>query len=333
MPLDIGSFIVIGIFQLGAVLFGLPSWSAWRGRDLSWVPLRRRGWGRAFSWFAAGAVPQGIAILLTLMLFDLPDTTLVMRAGLAATLLAVVTLVVFATLWAPRWALPAWITERLDAGDPVVSKYPPVELRHLMTCRQNIPTSWWKPSEDQLTLPTTLRISRGRWLWGAVLAGGGAASIVLLMLADSDTSPADTPREYVSELMAPYAMPFLAVIGLYFLWGRLRPEDLTLTDDGLRTGNWTLSWDQVLAVAPARTTVQIAVTDDGLEQVKEATRWYAGNPLGVQRRFTQHPVITLQSSLRNRVQSTILLQHLLRLKTGRLSHPEQPEDLDDFIVE
>lgn len=333
MTFDIGDLLLFSLYQGAAVIIAFPAWNRWRGKHQEWLLTRGRGWSGAFFRMIPAVVLQMLSVRLLFSLAGDPHPVTTTRILLSATLLAVVTLVVFATLWAPRWALPAWITERLDAGDPVVSKYPPVELRHLMTCRQNIPTSWWKPSEDQLTLPTTLHISRGRWLWGAVLAGGGAASIVLLMLTDSDTSPADTPREYVSELMAPYAMPLLALIGLYFLWGRLRPEDLTVTDDGLRTRNWTLGWDQVLAVAPTRTTVQIAVTDDGLEHVKETTRWYAGNPLGVQRRFTQHPVITLQSSLRNRVQSTILLQHLLRLKTGRLSHPEQPEDLDDFIIE
>lgn len=263
--------------------------------------------------------------------------------------------------WWPRFMLPGWVRERLRAGDPVKTAHPVPEVQHLMTKPQNtrLLSSWSgetgqpepgysagqgsaasmlsQPRDDSSTggrepsgdrvgvpvLPVVLRVGTAGWWFGGVV---GVFSAVVLCAAVLGV-PASL-FEGASGLMPLYRLlavvgaPLAAVAGVYLLRGAVRPDHVTVSQDGVSTRSWALQWSEIEDVAikgdPAsnKGRVQLVVSDSAFAREGENNRWFSGRPLGMGGLVGKEPVIQLQPGLKSAPVHVVELIETVRTGLG-----------------
>lgn len=134
----IQAYVIFQLIALGALAFWIRMWS---GKQTSWLQGRRRGWSAllfllCFTWCQA--------VALSLVAFEvgdqssaLVDSDLVRLLTAALWLIGTPVVLIGMLVGWPRFLLPSWIRERLNAGDPVNTAHPIPEVQHLMTKPQN----------------------------------------------------------------------------------------------------------------------------------------------------------------------------------------------------
>lgn len=228
-------------------------------------------------------------------------------------------LLVFGSWWAPRWVLPGWVKERLDAGDSARSAFPAAELVPLMRYEQNRPDLVLLPTEEQLELPTRLPVNRVRWGISAVVVFGLG---VFCVFAVAGVVPMDDgPFAVMLLAVLPVAAVVLLLAGAYHVWGFVRPLDVVVAEEGVATRDWVLGWGEIQAVVQSRTKLGLAVSEEAFERVRGVNRWHSGRPLGLGGLLPVGGVVGLQALLRDEVRAGALLQQVLWVKTGRGSDP------------
>ncbi|WP_189348268.1 hypothetical protein [Zhihengliuella salsuginis] len=306
-------------------------WNRWSGRTRIWLNGRGRTWHNAFFFLGMG-LPMGglmLGIPLELMLSWIfpnegPRISALVSFG-------IVLFGIYLVLWGPvpRFMLPAWIKERLNAGDPCQTSEPIPEVQHLMTLPQNMPDTSWHPTKSQMELPTTLRVNTRKWGISALLLLGVGAWLTTVAFNAQLGWYSFTNNGFMTILH--YLVPLAALgglaLGLYYLLGFLRPQHLTLTEHGVTSRNFDLAWDDITGVYQTRNHTLLAVTPETHERYAHKNRWHTGTNGGFGGRPRNDNTLGLQTPMANPKQAFTVLQHLLYLRTGRLSYDEQPTEI------
>lgn len=134
-------WIAYTVIQIFALLM-LVCWAVpWSGKNTRWLSWRGLGWLAPLFFLAGFFFMQAIA--LAMLAFPGPDAPPMVDSDLLRITMALLVLIpvpiilVGMLLWWPRFMLPGWIKERLDAGDPARTAHPVPEVQHLMTKPQN----------------------------------------------------------------------------------------------------------------------------------------------------------------------------------------------------
>ncbi|MCO1337322.1 hypothetical protein BJH93_00180 [Kocuria polaris] len=321
----------LAVMQSFVLIFYVPFWFMWTGRRKSWLNNRGGGW-HPLMWLGMGFWFQGaiIGVLLGEVLLFLFDSAAAQKGAFVG--LAVIVLGLYLTFSGgrvPRSVLPAWIKERLAAGDPVRTADPLPEVQHLMTLPQNRPDTSWHPTREQMSPPTRLPVNM--WRWGATAFIGLATglyltSIVLnpwLGIHSLDDSGAVTVLTFITPLAAVLTL----AAGTYYLYGFVRPQHVTVTEGGVSTPAWSVAWEDILGVTKSRAHIVLDVTAEAARKHQRANRWHSGAPFSVGGLIRDDNGLALQMGMKNEKQAFTLLQHLHYLKTGRLTYPDQPRSI------
>lgn len=134
-------WIAYTLIQTLALLM-LVCWAVpWSGKNPRWLTWRGRGWFAPLFFLAGFFFMQAIA--LAVLAFPGANEAPVVDSDLLRATMALLVLIpvpitlVGMLFWWPRFMLPGWIRERLDAGDPARTPHPLPEVQHRMTKPQN----------------------------------------------------------------------------------------------------------------------------------------------------------------------------------------------------
>lgn len=309
--------LVFSIFQVFALLTMTPSLRRWSGKSVVWLEARRfHGWP-CFTWLCVSMFWQMLAFSHLGMLTDLDVFYLV--AG-ATFFIVGPLLFVFSFVWAPRFVLPGWVRERLAAGDPVRSAYPPVELRPVMTFPQNFPEREWMPASARFVLPSVVRVNVLRWLVSglvAVIAPVFLFSWIFRVPLPGIGVFGPEGLMWLKVLMVPL-LPVVFAAGLFFLRGALFPEHVRVTARGLSARSWVLEWGEVQEVLAGPFQVVLRVDERVADRWRDASRWTSGIPYGFGGVRRKDPVVCFQSGMRGGLPAAhALVNHFLFEFTGR----------------
>lgn len=308
---------VFVLFQVFALLTMTPSLRRWSGKSVVWLEGRRfHGW-QCFTWLCVSMFWQMLAFGALVEITKLE--AFYIFAGVAFFIVGPL-LFVFSYIWAPRFVLPRWVRERLAAGDEVRSAYPPIELRHLMSCPQNFPEREWMPRPGLFVLPSVLRVNLVRWWVGGLVAT--LAPVFMFSWVFGVPLPGIGvfgPEGYLwlKVIMVPL-MLVCFVVGLFFLRGAILPEHVELSERGVSTRAWTLEWGEIQEVLAGPFQVVLEVDDPVADRWRRASRWTSGVPYGVGGLQRKDSSIGLSVALRGGMPAAhALVNHFLQEKTGR----------------
>lgn len=261
---------------------------AWIGADKEWI--LHRGWGYPpLLGLSIAAFSQGGIFASIMTMFDPPEEGVSTFIGAVSLFLAAFNWLVVlpVALWGryfplPRFLLPGWIKEFLATGELDLSD------------------EWGEviDEDEDLTgeLPFTSRVQVVRWLVsGVVCVGLGVVSVLLFWSLAVTGSASGISRVWWPAF--PVMGVFLVVLGVYFLWGGVRPEHVVLDERGLRTRSWDLVWGEVVGVRELPSKIVVEVRQGAADRVRKANRWHSGRPGGVGGLLAVGNTVGLQSSL------------------------------------
>lgn len=154
-------------------------------------------------------------------------------------------------------------------------------------------------------LPVVFKVGVAGWWFGGIVGVVSAVVLAFVVLG----VPASM-FEGASGLMPLYrtlavvGAPLAAVAGVYLLRGAVRPEHVSVSQQGVSTRSWSLGWGEIedLAItgdpASNKGRVRLLVSDAAFAREGENNRWFSGRPLGMGGLVSKEPVIGLQPGLK-----------------------------------
>ena len=141
-------------------------------------------------------------------------------------------------------------------------------------------------SEEELVaaLPFRVKVAwTGWWLGLAIFVGGAWFFAWVLFFSEAETTPMGQMYKALMWIGLPVCLFFLPV----YVVGCLFPRHLTVTEEGLSTRWWSVSWLQVEQIgytgeaAPGKVQALFRVSPQLWESgLREANRWDSGMPFG-----------------------------------------------------
>lgn len=150
-------------------------------------------------------------------------------------------------------------------------------------------------------LPAHFQIGTSRWWTGAVISGIAAVILAgaLFGVPQRLFGPAGS-QTGIWQTLAVVGVPIAAFCTFYYVRAALRPDHVTISQEGVSTPSWELTWDEIKevsikgeATAPDGQ-VQLWVTQDVFSRVGPRNRWCSGRPLRLGGMVSKIPVIQLQ---------------------------------------
>ncbi|MDO5618754.1 hypothetical protein [Kocuria sp.] len=290
----IGVPIFMFLAALGYLIFLPP----WLGLNKEWIKERNSGWpplkglaiaalfqGAAFGMLAEAFMPRGADGSTPL------GDALYLVAGFHFFI------VVPIALWGmylplPKFLLPRWIREylRVRQENPHYDSLSEIENSRPVV-NEGLGTQ---------SFPITVRVQVVRWLISGILCLGlGIASLWIFIGVVSGSMELGGGITRLGWPLLSISGAFLILLGLYFVWGGLRPEHVTIDQSGLRTRSWCLDWSEIKGIESSRSKVIVHVTPAVAERIRPVNRWHSGRPGGVGGMLAVGDTVGLQSSLAN----------------------------------
>lgn len=136
-------------------------------------------------------------------------------------------------------------------------------------------------------MPITARVNRLSW-WVAGIMSLVFTLVLVCAVLGVPPSLFGDPSPMLSYLRigAIVGAPAGIYCCLYYLNGAIRPQHLTVDDDGVHTPRWHLAWDEIYSASayPSpgemshKQQLLFAVTDEAFARVRRQNRWHSGRP-------------------------------------------------------
>ncbi|WP_120004222.1 hypothetical protein [Nesterenkonia muleiensis] len=212
-----------------------------------------------------------------------------MAAGLATVVIGVPMGLLGMLLWWPRFLLPGWIRERLAAGDPVRTAVPIPQVRDQMRRRANrraIERITFPEGETRL--PITFPVGMARWLVSTLMMAVGSVLLwgVLFGIPPHWFAEDTSPMLQVIRTLSIVGAPLSVFLVFHYGRGVLFPQHLKLTESGLSTRGWSISWDELEGThvkgdeSSHKGQLFLHVVPEALEREGSGARWFSGRPVG-----------------------------------------------------
>lgn len=138
-----------------------------------------------------------------------------------------------------------------------------------------------------IPLPIHARVPTGRWWLGGIMS-----LVITLFLGCAVVGIPESffqdpsPMMSILRVVAVVGVPLAAYCTWYYLNGAIRPQHLTIDDDGVSTPRWRLTWAEIYGVDtyPSagdwehKQQLHFAVTDEAFARVRALNRAHSGRP-------------------------------------------------------
>lgn len=284
--------LTIWVIVAAMVAAGIACWwfavLAYAGRWRPWID--QRGRTGVSGWIPVGLPVVGLGIILlaaALAIWAAGDPALMYWASpwLSITGFGAVSLGLFLVfVRAPEFLLPAWIRERLDHGDPVVTSRPLEQIQPYLQHPLNQPPVPGPPPDPrgELEFPG----DRQRYVILAIVSAAGVVYSALMFWALVLSGASSDLR--LPGVGAMILVPMTAYSLLVCVRRAIRPPSALLNPAGLHGPGWSLRWEEVIAVAPAEETehksqVVLHVVPGALARVQKPSRKTGGSRIHMRR--------------------------------------------------
>lgn len=189
------------------------------------------------------------------------------------------------------------------------------------------------PAQPPFELPLKFTIGTGRWWFGAIVTA--IAAVILTSVA------VGAPESLVGHFglrwrsIAIVGAPLSVLVTIYCGLAAIRPDHISVTDQGVSTPSWHLAWDELLAIkitgdpASHKGQVLLWVTDEAFAREGRNNRRHSGRPFGIGGLVANEPVIRLQPG--TKAMPTHIEEAITRVKNyhdgidqGGFPEPRQP---------